>query len=63
MSLGLSQQDVAAAIGVTKSAISNWENGRGAPSLALFAGLVDALNMQDSEVRSILRQVKKSPIG
>lgn len=39
---GLSQQDAAIAIGVTRQTVSNWEAGQGAPALdkaALLAGL------------------------
>ena len=36
---GMSQQDVASAIGVTRQTVSNWEQGQGAPALDKAAEL------------------------
>lgn len=37
---GMSQQEVAVAIGVTRQTVSNWEQGQGAPSLDKAAELL-----------------------
>lgn len=39
---GMDQKDLAARIGVTANAVSNWENGRSRPDINLLPGLCDA---------------------
>ena len=40
---GLEQKALAARLGVSANAVSNWENGRSRPDLALLPGLAEAL--------------------
>ena len=43
--LGLEQKEVAARVGVTANAVSNWENGRGRPDIYLLPDLCKALDV------------------
>lgn len=46
-SVKCSQQDLAAAVGVTRAAISHWECGRKFPQLAMIPRLADALGVPE----------------
>ena len=48
--LGRSQADLAGALEVTQSLISNWEAGRTEPPLSLFLLLCDELNLSAVQV-------------
>ncbi|MCL1474414.1 helix-turn-helix transcriptional regulator [Argonema antarcticum] len=50
--VGLSQKDLAEAVGVTEDTIANWENGRRQPRLYLsqFKKLCQALQIEVEEV-------------
>lgn len=45
MERGLSQRQLAEAVGVTDKAVSKWENGRGAPDITLVNALSEALGV------------------
>ncbi|MEU3501697.1 helix-turn-helix transcriptional regulator [Streptomyces hundungensis] len=45
---GMSQDDVARAIGVTPNTVGRWERGKGAPSSRLFGALVELLGVPRS---------------
>jgi transcriptional regulator with XRE-family HTH domain len=52
-SLGLSPEDVASAVGVSRATVDNWEHGRGGPKPAQIArmaelgpGLLKALGLE-----------------
>ena len=42
---GLSQEQLATAVGVTQGAVSQWEKGRSKPSVAVLMKLADALGV------------------
>ena len=46
---GLSQADVAAAVGVRVSTVSEWENGRRSPTTASLVALADAYGVSLDE--------------
>jgi transcriptional regulator with XRE-family HTH domain len=48
--LGLKQQDIATACGVTQSRISEWENGGGVPTTDKILPLASALGVGAAEV-------------
>ncbi len=47
---GLSQQQLASALHVTREAVSKWENGRGFPDVSLLPPLAEALDVSVSEL-------------
>lgn len=47
---GMSQQEVAATIGVTRQTVSNWESGRGLPDISLIESLAAALGVSVAEL-------------
>ena len=48
----LTQEKLAAKLGVTEKSISNWENGRNMPDLSLFKPLCDELGISVNELLS-----------
>lgn len=48
----LTQGDLASLLGVTEKSVSNWENGRNMPDLALFKPLCEALDISINELLS-----------
>ena len=48
----LTQGELAEKLGVTDKSISNWENGRNMPDLALFKPLCDILNITINDLIS-----------
>lgn len=47
---GMSQQEVAATIGVTRQTVRNWESGRGLPDISLIESLAAALGVSVAEL-------------
>lgn len=58
LELGRTQAELACAIEVTQSSISNWEAGRTEPPLSLFLRLCDVLGV--SPVQVLAQLVKES---
>lgn len=49
---GLTQRELAAAVGVTDKAVSKWESGRGLPDISLIEPLAGALEVSVTELLS-----------
>lgn len=53
---GLTQAQVAKAINVAQPAVSSWEKGKTAPTLANVVRLVDLLSISDEELVATIRR-------
>ena len=60
---GLTQRELAEAVGVTDKAISKWETGRGLPDVTLLEPLASALSVSLAELLSGERIVNKNRAG
>ena len=60
---GLSQEDLANDLQVSRQSISKWETGRGLPDMALFQPLAEALQVSVSELFSGVQIVNQNRSG
>lgn len=58
--LDLTQEDIAAALGVRQSAVSRWERGDYLPPTSHIGALVDVLKITPDELSALLRNTRES---
>lgn len=63
MKAGLSQEQLAEKLHVSRQAVTKWENGRGIPDIANLIALSDEFNMSLDELLKEDGQVKKKIIS
>ena len=62
LEMGLTQQRLADALGVTDKAVSKWERGVSYPDITLLRALADALGVNVSELLAGKREFAPSPV-
>ena len=60
---GVTQSDVAAALGVSNKTVSKWENGTSAPDLPMLAALAGYYNVSTDALLGLSREEKSIPVA